>query len=327
MPLEIVTLTDAATASIARILVGYGFNCYQFRTSCGEQIVDVLWSVDGFETGQHRPSGSGIPILFPFPGRIQGTSLRWRGESYPLPEGDGRGNAIHGFVHSRPWRVLEQSPQHVVGRFQASVDDPSLQRHWPADFVITATYRLDGHRLGLHFRIANPNDVPLPCGLGIHPYFRIPIAGRGAAGDSQLTLPVTRRWILHEMNATGQTQRVDDSEGLRAGFALDDRRFDDVFGGLVARGDRFHAQIANPHNQVTIDLDFGQPFRECVVYTPDHRQAVCVEPYTCAPDPFRLQAEGHDAGLIELAPGASLESELSITVCGSAAANYELPLV
>ena len=43
-------------------------------------------------------------------------------------------------------------------------------------------------------------------------------------------------------------------------------------------------------------------FREIVLFTPPHRNAVCVEPYTCVTDAVNLQANGVDAGWRELAP-------------------------
>ena len=96
MSVPSVTLIDSTTQSRADILVGFGFNCYRFTTHLDGQEVDVLWAADGFADGTHRASGSGIPLLFPFPGRIQGRSLTWQGKTFALEEGDGRGNAIHG---------------------------------------------------------------------------------------------------------------------------------------------------------------------------------------------------------------------------------------
>src|SRR5688500_248798 len=109
MALEIVTLRDESTGSSVKVLVGYGYKSYQFEAVCGGEPIDVLWSAPNFESGRERPSHSGIPILFPFPGRISGTSFDFRGRSYPLEAGDAFGNAIHGFVLNRPWQVVEQS--------------------------------------------------------------------------------------------------------------------------------------------------------------------------------------------------------------------------
>ena len=40
----------------------------------------------------------------------------------------------------------------------------------------------------------------------------------------------------------------------------------------------------------------GPSFRELVAFTPPHRHAVALEPYTCTPDAINLQQRGVDAG-------------------------------
>ena len=315
MSIPSVTLRDPKTPSSAEILVGFGFNCYQFVTQLDGQTVDVLWSAEGFADGTHRPSGSGIPLLFPFPGRIQGTQLHWQGQTYSLQEGDGRGNAIHGFVHDQPWRVLSQTESTVTGQFQASVDNPALLSSWPSDFCITVTYHLHGHRLSSHFEVFNPGDSPLPWGLGTHPYFRIPLTPAGTSAACRLVLPVRARWVLQDMNATGERMAVENAQELQSGFSLDTRQFDNVFTELVPDDhQRFVARVEDPASRMAVQVEFAAPFRECVVYTPDHREAVCIEPYTCVPDAFRLQPCGVDAGLQVIAPGERRTAEVHMQV-------------
>jgi aldose 1-epimerase len=48
----------------------------------------------------------------------------------------------------------------------------------------------------------------------------------------------------------------------------------------------------------------SRDYRELVVFTPPHREAICFEPYTCATDAVNLQQQGIDAGLQILPPGA-----------------------
>ena len=122
MSVECITLTDDSSGATARILAGFGFNCFEFRVPHESGRIDVLWSVPGFETGKQRASSSGTPLLFPFPGRMPGTTFRWEGKEYRLTEGDRQGNAIHGFVLDRPWRVVEADQRSVTGQFQASVE-------------------------------------------------------------------------------------------------------------------------------------------------------------------------------------------------------------
>jgi len=47
-----------------------------------------------------------------------------------------------------------------------------------------------------------------------------------------------------------------------------------------------------------------------VVYNPPHREAFCIEPYTCVPDPFALEARG----LRVLAPGEQFQARIDIEV-------------
>jgi aldose 1-epimerase len=313
MSVEVVTLVDSAAGSCAKITAGFGFNCYQFQVLHEGRTLDVLWSAANFDSGKQRPSGSGIPLLFPFPGRIQGVVFEWKGKRYQLQEGDGRGNAIHGFVHARPWRVIEQSAQRVVGQFQASADDAKLLECWPADFRITATYELTGSSLSAHFRIENPDQQPLPCGFGTHPYFRVPLGG-ASAEDCRVKLPVSSQWELKDMLATGTLLSLDNAGEFHEGLRFGDMALDDAFSWLEYRDGICTTSIYDPGSGRSMVMAFDSAFRECVVYNPGHRQAVCIEPLTCAPDPFRLTKLGIDAGLRVLAPGESFEARVQIRV-------------
>jgi aldose 1-epimerase len=59
---------------------------------------------------------------------------------------------------------------------------------------------------------------------------------------------------------------------------------------------------------------FDDPFRECVGYTPPHREAICIEPLTCVPSCFDLTARGIDAGLRIIPPGGSFTAPVEIEV-------------
>ncbi len=311
MSLEIVVLIDDRTGSTVRVVPGFGMNCFDFTAISDDQPVRVVWSEPDFASGRCRASGSGIPLLFPFPGRIRGTQLQWNGVTYTLPAGDGLGNAIHGFVLDRPWRVLEQTTARVVARFHASVDAPQLLDSWPADFRITATYEVTGTTLKCGYVFDNPDDHALPCGFGTHPYFRLPLGGRSAA-ECVVRLPVASSWELENMNATGVQRPLEQAAEFQQGLRFEAMQFDNVFGDLQFNGETCGCAISDPNSSHTLHMTFGRPFRECVVYTPPHRAAICIEPYTCVPDPFRLAQQGVDAGLQVLQPGDSVTTNVEI---------------
>jgi aldose 1-epimerase len=309
---EVIEIHEPQTGASARLLVTQGFNCFEYLAPIEGELRDVVWAEPGFHEGGKRASGSGIPILFPFPGRIRGTEFVWEGNTYPLEAGDGRGNAIHGFVHTRAWRVIDRGPSRVVGQFQASLDDPLLVNRWPGDFRVTVAYELVPGALRCEMEVQNPDArQSLPCGLGLHPYFRIPPGG-GEGGDWRVQLPVRERWELSEMIATGKRLPVDNPAKLRAGLRFEDMKFDDAFTTLEFDGDWCTPGLCSPEGHRIVTLRFNRTFRECVVYTPPHREAICIEPLTCVPDCFRLQQQGIDAGLRILPPGDSFAATVEI---------------
>ena len=66
-----ILLKDSQTGSSARIDPARGFNCFEFTARVDGREVRVIDADPDFEAGAGRPSGHGIPILFPYPNRIR----------------------------------------------------------------------------------------------------------------------------------------------------------------------------------------------------------------------------------------------------------------
>ena len=311
---QIVTITDPASGAEAKILVSLGFNCFSWRPVLADGPREMLWAHPDFAGGNERPSGSGIPLLFPFPGRIGQARYTFGGREYQLEPGDKFGNAIHGFVFNRPWRIVEQRPERVTGEFQAAVDDAAVLERWPSDFRIRVSYEVRGRELRSAIRCENTGDGPLPGGFGTHSYYRLPLT-EGAAPEATLVYaPVSKMWELRDMLATGRILPVPDGMAVD-GKPLAGRQFDTSFTGLQPDSDgRFHTWLREPHSGRTLRQRFDASFTQCIVYTPPHREAICLEPYTCVPDSFRLAAEGHETGLRVLEPGTAFETTIPLAV-------------
>jgi aldose 1-epimerase len=311
----IVSITDPATGAEAKILVSLGFNCFSWRPGLDDGPREMLWSHPDFASGNERPSGSGIPLLFPFPGRIGQAKYTFGGREYQLEPGDAFGNAIHGFVHSRPWRVVDERPERVVGEFQASVDDASILDHWPSDFRIRVSYEVRGHELISDIRFENTGDGPLPCGFGTHSYFRLPLADGAVPEETLVYAPVSKIWELQDMLATGRILPVPAGMELDRGGPLAGRQFDTSYTVLTPDADGLvHTWLREPKSGRTLTQLFDTSFTQCIVYTPPHSEAICLEPYTCLPDSFRLTAQGHETGLRVLEPGEEYATTISLGV-------------
>lgn len=316
MSSQIIEIKDKASGSSARILVSLGFNCFSWQPVLAEGPREMLWSAPDFAAVGGRPSASGIPLLFPFGGRIGGAKFEFNGRQYDLEPGDGLGNAIHGFVINRPWRVVEQQPARVVGEFQASVDDPMILKRWPADFRIRVSYEVKGAKLISEIRYDNPGDGLLPCGFATHTYFRLPLSNRSNAADTVVAVPAEAYWELENMVPTGRVLPVPAHlQHLKRGQVLKDTQFDTVFTKLLHSSDgAIHTNLLDSTTGRTFAQVFDTSFTQCVVYTPGHREAICMEPYTCVPDAIRLAAEGHETGLQLLQPGESFETTIRLEV-------------
>jgi aldose 1-epimerase len=105
-----------------------------------------------------------------------------------------------------------------------------------------------------------------------------------------------------------------DGDALRAGRPFGELRFDDAFTDLEFSGEWMTALIADPESGTRLTARASAGFRECVVYTPPHREAICIEPLTCVPGAILLQAAGFDAGLRVLAPGESFSVAMELTL-------------
>jgi aldose 1-epimerase len=314
-------LEDGPGGTRAEIWPAAGFNCYLWQVAHGGTAHDLLYADPQFFQGS-KPTRTGIPILFPFPNRIRAGRFSWAGREYQLPLNDSDGkNAIHGFACRRPWRVIGQgagaSAAWVTGEFRGSHDAPDARDLWPADYLIRVTHRLEAHTLRILTDVENPNHTPLPFGLGFHPYFHIPPLQGEKAEDFRVQATPDRFWVLQDSLPTGQVLPVDASRDLRRPRRFAELTLDDVLRGpnegtspgLIPQGALWHSGSGAE----SLRVESSPAFRELVVFTPAHRQAVCLEPYTCTTDAINLEPGGIDAGLRVLQPGEEWQGEVVLT--------------
>jgi aldose 1-epimerase len=179
-------------------------------------------------------------------------------------------------------------------------------------------YALQGRSLAMTLRVENPGDRPLPFGLGTHPYFRMPASTSSGLERCRIDLPARLRVALKDCLPTGSTTSVTPENDLRSGVVIGARALDDVYTGLAEDPDgRIRATLIDEAANRRIEQTFGRNLAYAVAYIPPHRQAVCIEPYSCVTNAInlgdKLGAEGPPTGWMEIRPGSCEIFETTIT--------------
>jgi aldose 1-epimerase len=283
-----------------------GFNCLRWQV----QGQDLLFSAPDWETNP-VPTRSGIPILFPFPNRIHDGQYSFHGKEYQLPKNDSTGsNAIHGFSPRKPWRVFgygaDTNEAWLHGDFRIKEDAPEATSLWPGDAILSVIYRLSLDRLRIEMKVRNMGNEPFPFGLGLHPYFYFSKAG-GDVSRYRLQAPARHIWPLQESLPTGQRAAIPDQLNWNRPRMIGSTQLDTVYTDLGAiaedpEGLLHRATLSHEDRPGSLEVWTTVDFRESVLFTPPHRQAICIEPYTCTTDAVNLHARGQDAGWREVMP-------------------------
>jgi len=85
-----------------------------------------------------------------------------------------------------------------------------------------------------------------------------------------------------------------------------------VLTGLSPQPQSLDCQIIDEAAGLQVLQRCDPVFREVVVYTPPGRNAVCLEPYTCATDAINLEQQGIAAGWRTLEPGGEFRTWIEI---------------
>ncbi len=215
----------------------------------------------------------GIPQLFPFPGRPPSGST--------LPQ--------HGFARRLPWAMVGSNATDAAASLTCELRSSEQTRAgFPFDFALRFTASLAPRQLKLEWAVTNPGPAPLPLHLGLHPYFRVPLATK-----HQARLPHLATRAYDNVSKQEGPAPVLDFSGPEVDVHLLDHRATSID---LDRGDGHH-----------LALSWSPQFTTVVAWTQPERDFICVEPWTA---PGGALETGQ--GLRHVAPGAT--EQLSVTV-------------
>lgn len=225
----------------------------------------------------------GIPILFPFAGRLRDDAFLLDGQRIAMPQ--------HGFARKMPWRIIGTAADADAAAIilQLEHSDATLQA-WPFRFRLTFRYVLRDEVLTIHQRYQNLDDRPMPMHPGLHPYFRV---------DDW-----SKRHVRLE---TAATKAYDNSAGSLCTLAAPiEFGSGEVDLQLLDHG-QTRVRLTRP-GTAGVDLTSERADTVVTVWSLPGRDFVCVEPWTRPSDAVNRG----EALLVE--PSQAYESVVSISL-------------
>jgi aldose 1-epimerase len=230
--------------------------------------------------------------LVPYVNRIGGGRFVFRGREVRLaPNMAGDPSPLHGQGWLNPWSV-ERSDR--ASALHAYVHVPG---EWPWRYAARQDFTLDEHGLSVTLACRNRSGEPMPCGLGLHPYFP-------CGPNTRLDTDVSVAWTVDEhvlpVARVPATGRYDLSDRLVCGQGLDNG-----FGGWGGEARMSDPGWAHALSMASRDARFYQ------LYSPPQGGIFVAEPVTHANAALNApEDEWPELGLRVLAP----DEEMSLTM-------------
>ena len=166
----------------------------KLNPSIGGSISSFVWERGGERTPVLREShtelgnvleAASFPLV-PFVNRIRGGCFDFRDRQVRLtPNMAGDPSPLHGQGWTSAWRTESLSEAEAVLVFDHEPGE------WPWGYQARQHVRLVGDSLCLVLTCRNVSDEPMPCGLGIHPYFR-------CGPETRIQTSVDNVWTVDE---------------------------------------------------------------------------------------------------------------------------------
>jgi aldose 1-epimerase len=227
-------------------------------------------------------------VTVPYFARISGNGITWQGKFYPIANNDPEDtHPLHGDGWQSPWEVIEQSPVGATLRLRS-------RKVPPFDYESRLEYRLDGGTLEIRLAIRNCADMPVPFGMGLHPWFpRTP--------DVTLQACMDGTWTVQPLVLPTRAEPDPLPAGwdFSRGQRLPDEFIDNSFTGWDGR-----ARIEWPQAGYAVAIEADPAIRLSHLYAPGpHMPFYCFEQITHMIDAFNIPAPPEQTGLRVLGPG------------------------
>ena len=234
--------------------------------------------------------------LVPYVNRIRGGEFVFRGRKVRLaPNMVGDPSPLHGQGWLGSWKVVSADERAAELSFHHSAGE------WPWSYEARQKFTLDEAGFSVTLSCRSDDPLPMPCGLGQHPYFQ-------CGPKTRIDARVTHAWTIDEnvlpVEKVPTEGRYDLSDRLVCGQDLDNG-----FGGWTGR-----ARITDPEWPYEI-LQTSADARFFQLYSPPTGGIFVAEPVSHANAALNAPENQWDEfGIRVLGPGEEMSLRMRIDV-------------
>jgi galactose mutarotase-like enzyme len=264
---------------------------------------EYLWQAD--------PSvwNGSAPILFPIIGGLKNDTYKLDGATYSMP--------AHGIVRKREWSLVSSGADRAT--FEIASDDQTREQY-PFDFVLRASFTLDGSALQVCYKVINASRRPMLFSIGSHPAFNVPFTGGPLEhyyfhfSDPE-DLP--RYFFKDGMHLNETEPAFDNSRQIFLSRTLFDR------GPLIFKRPRSTAvSIACSHSPKRVRVATGGTPYLALWSKGGGAPFVCIEPWCGVPDNIDTDQEfATKEGIMTLERGCTFGASYRIEILNGAGGN------
>jgi aldose 1-epimerase len=243
----------------------------------------------------------GVYPLMPYSNRIGHARLVAGDETFQLrPNFSQEPHAVHGFGWQREWQIVEHGTDIAT---LLLTHEPDID--WPFRCESTQHVQLTANTLTIGLAVKNLDTRSMPVGLGFHPYFPL-------SANTRLQSEWRGMWQMDAASLPTDLVDVPAAADFRTLRAIAGWKVDNCFTDWQRRA-------ILDHGTHRVVIEASEACRNIVVYAPnDGREFIALEPVTNINNAFALAAQGvANTGAHTLAPGASFDISMSITVTGN----------
>jgi len=273
-------------------------------SSLGAELKSIIDTSDQEYLWQAEPSfwSRRAPILFPIVGALKEGKYSYQGKEYQLSQ--------HGFARDKKFSVLSCSDKQVTYRL---TEDELTLKNYPFRFILDVCYRLEGNRLDIEYRVANPSTESLWFSIGGHPAFSLNWGVEHNISDYYLEFSDTEAVdaALIENKLLGKPSL----SVFRAGRYIDlsDILFDSdalIFTKHLSR----KVTLKNKYSTAALSVSFDD-FPHLGIWSKPNAPFVCIEPWQGHLDTIDHNSElTEKAGIVCLPPNQHYQASYSIEI-------------